>query len=406
MSRKMIFGRYDYAAFSTFIAYASGSIAIPVALVQIARALHFPLDAGGTSLGGWLHMVRSIALCASMIMCGFVAGRWGNRRPLGYSVLLIGVGMLLCAASPTFGFLLFALVIAGLGEGVVEGLATPFVQELHAGESGRYVNFTHGFWSLGVLISTLVFGFLLYVGVSWRIVLLLAAGFAILPTALLLMPEKKHRYPERLERHTVKHVIRQSTDIFRVPKFWLYFGAIFLGGGGEFCLTFWCASFIQLEFAASAMAGGIGTASFAAGMFAGRTAFGFLLHQRHLKGLLVVTGVAATLISLAVPQLPRLVTPDAQWVLPALFGILFLSGIAVAPFWPSIQTLAVDRMPKQDATMIYVLLSCAGVPGCGFFTLLMGYVGKYAGLTPSFYLVPACFIVMVALLLVDRKRRE
>jgi hypothetical protein len=64
-------------------------------------------------------------------------------------------------------------------------------------------------------------------------------------------------------------------------------------------------------------------------------------------------------------------------------------------------------MPELDQTMVYVLLSCAGVPGCGVFTLLMGYLGKpdVLGLTDSFYIVPFCFVGIVALLLWDKKRR-
>jgi hypothetical protein len=100
MSRKMVFGRYDYAAFGTFIAYAVGSLVVPVALFQIAPDLGFTLDEGGTSRGGWLHMMRCVSICATRALSGFMAGRWGNRRPLGVSVALIGAGLLVTFTSP------------------------------------------------------------------------------------------------------------------------------------------------------------------------------------------------------------------------------------------------------------------------------------------------------------------
>ena len=51
----MTFGRYDYAAFTSFFAYAAGSVVVPVALVSLARDLGFSLEQGGMTAGGALH---------------------------------------------------------------------------------------------------------------------------------------------------------------------------------------------------------------------------------------------------------------------------------------------------------------------------------------------------------------
>ena len=84
-----------------------------------------------------------------------------------------------------------------------------------------------------------------------------------------------------------------------------------------------------------------------------------------------------------------------------LFVLLFFLGIATGPFWPSIQSYCVDRLKDSDATMIYILLSCAGVPGCGFFSWVMGYAGDQVGLRTSFYLVPICYAGLGLLILID-----
>src|SRR5690606_16388329 len=123
---KLTFGRYDYAVFLTFFSYAAGSVVVPVALVLLARDLGFTLEEGGMAEGGALHLGRTLPMVAAMLLCGFVAGRWGNRRTLGVSVALMAVGVLLCALAPTYGVLFLALVVAGFGEGVIEGLASPF----------------------------------------------------------------------------------------------------------------------------------------------------------------------------------------------------------------------------------------------------------------------------------------
>lgn len=387
----MVFGRYDIASFGSFFAYAAGSVVIPVALVSLARDLGFSLEDGGMSAGGALHFGRTVTMVATMMLSGFLAGRWGKRRTMGLSVVLMGVGMGLCALAPYYGILFLALMVAGMGEGVIEGLSTPFVQDLHPKEPGRYINFSHAFWSIGVLVTVLASGALMSLGVSWRTLVAATACIAFIIAALLLLPESKgHEYPEHPEPVHWKTVYGYAKEIFRAPRFWLFYAAMFVAGGGEFCLTFWCASFVRLNFVDAAWAGGVGTAFFAGGMVLGRTGWGYLIKQHQLKHLILWSAIAGTIITVFFPLLTNL------WV---LFGMLFLSGVATAPFWPSVQSYSADRLPQMDKTMLFILLSCAGIPGCGIFAWLMGYIGNQAGdLRNAFYLVPACYIILAALI--------
>lgn len=388
---KMVLGRYDLAAFTSFFAYAAGSVVLPVALVPLAKDLGFSLNEGGMTAGGALHLGRTIPMVVTMLLCGFAAGRWGKRRTMGASVALMGVGVLLCAWAPVYGVLFLALMIAGMGEGVIEGLATPFVQALHPKEPGRYINFTHGFWSIGVVVTVLATGGLISLGVPWRILVTAAAALAFVAATMMLLPNHHGPpYPEHSEPIHTKEIWGHAKDIVRTRRFWLFYAAMFVAGGGEFCLTFWCASFIQLSFLNAAWAGGVGTACFAGGMFLGRVGWGYLIKQHQLKHLILGSALAGSSITLLFPFLTNL------WM---LFGLLFLSGIAVAPFWPSVQSYCADRLPEVDTTMLFILLSCAGIPGCGFFTWLMGYIGNQTGdLRTAFYLVPACFLILAALI--------
>ena len=116
-SRALTFGRYDYAAFAGFFAYAAGSVIVPVALVLLARELGFSLEKGGMAAGGALHLGRTVAMVVAMLLCGFAAGRWGKRRSFGAAAVMMGLGILLCALAPGYSLLFFALMVAGVGEG-------------------------------------------------------------------------------------------------------------------------------------------------------------------------------------------------------------------------------------------------------------------------------------------------
>lgn len=393
--RQMNLGRYDCAVFSSFFAYASGSVIIPIVLVLLAQDLGFSLDEGGMTAGGALQFARTFPMVAAILFCGFLAGRWGKRRTFGWSVLLMGSGVGLCAAAPSYGILFLALIIAGFGEGIIEGLATPLVQDLHPKEPGRYINFSHSFWSVGILVTVLLAGGLLSIGISWRVLTGAVALLSLIPGLLLLRtPGKGQQYPGHQERLHWSCVRKQMTDILCVPRFWLFFAAMFFAGGAEFCLTFWTASYIQLNFGSTAWAGGAGTALFAAGMMSGRLGCGWLLHQHHLRHLIVGSAALAIPVTLLFP---------IQGSLHGLFILLFISGVCTAPLWPSIQSFCSDRMPNADTTMLFILLSCAGIPGCGTFTFLMGFLGNQGhGLGPAFYLVPFCFAAIVLLLKSDQ----
>ncbi len=388
------FGRYDYAAFLAFFVYASATVVLPLALVDIAAELGFPLEEGGMSAGGALHLIRTTAIVGAMLTCGFIAGRAGKRRTMGVSLLLLAIGLTSAALAPAYMILLPALLLAGAGEGVVEGLATPFVHDLHPEEPGRYINFTHAFWSVGIVTTVLVGGVMMATGVSWRLVVLAVAATTLLAAMFLLMPARPGReYPEHPEILHWRTVAGQARAIMRMPRFWLFFAAMFLAGGGEFCLTYWSASYLQLNLGTSVLAGGVGLACFAGGMVIGRSGWAMIIAQHHLRRLVVFSALAGTAVTLLLP-----LVANPLWFL----LLLFAAGICTAPFWPSIQSHSTGRLPAADKTMLLIMLSCAGIPGCGFLTWVMGYIANHYGLRVAFNIVPACYILIAAIMAVDR----
>ena len=411
------FVRLDYAGFSGMFCYAAASLAVPMTLVAIGETLGFPIaEDGSKTLGGLLHLGRTLAMIPAMLLCGVLAAWWGIARTLAGAIALMGTGIAMAATAPSYGWLLAGIVLAGLGEGVLEGLLTPFVQELHPDEPGRYLNFTHSFWAVGTLVTVLTLGGFLEARVSWRYLLGATAVLSLLPLSLLLWPSPRRRngrdggasLSSRVRRPAgsgespravALRVGRRTREILARPHFWLFFAAMFFAGGGEFGLTFWIPAIIKSVFNGTDWQCGVSTACFAGGMVAGRMGWGYFVRQSQLARLVIGSGLAATALGIA------LCLPDPGSVsLWAIDGLLLLTGIAAAPFWPSIQSYASDRLPELDMTMLFVLLSCAGIPGCGVITWLMGVAGDRWGLHGALILVPASFLIMTALIALDWRR--
>ena len=294
--------------------------------------------------------------------------------------------------------------MAGLGEGIIEGLGTPVIQQLHQDQPGRYINFTHSFWSVGTVAAVLATGVLLWAGVSWRWIVLGVGVASLLPAIAYFGPRRSDRVRAEaacLDVHeplSGRVVIAKCVDVTRRGRFWVFFAMMFFAGGGEFCLTFWTASYIQVEWKHQLtreqlfLMGAAGTVAFAMGMIVSRIGWAWLLKQHQLYWMLIGSSVAGIAICLPIVWIESL-----WW----LFPVLFLSGVATGPLWPSLQSYSTDRLPV-DTTMLFILLSCAGVPGCGVFTLVMGALGEQLGLRVAYYLVPACFAIIAILLALDR----
>lgn len=390
----MKFCRFDYATFLLFCAYSVCSLIIPVVLVEVAQDLNFDLDKGGMSAGGILQLGRSATMVGAMLVCGMLSTRFGLRRSLASAAVFMALGITLAAMSQWYWMLLVVLIIAGIGEGLVEGLATPFVGELHKdNEPGRYINFSHGFWSVGIFACIPLLGWLLGCNISWRWLCLVVALGALIPAVMLFIPGKKRKPNlEGIGRFDGAGAVGKAWSILKNKQFWVFFAAMFFAGGGEFGVTFWCASLLRLEYNASPFVGSLAAAVFSAGMMIGRTGSGLLISQKNLPKLIMIFALIGAVLSCFFYNI--------NGIVPVMI-LLFFVGLASAPFWPSVQSYSVDRLSELDSTTLYILLSCAGVPGCGVLSVVMGKVGDLWGLRAAFLVVPVCYILLAGLIAYD-----
>ena len=409
---KLRFGRYDYAGFCAFSAYACSSLVIPIVLVMMARELDFPLEDGGMTSGGQIHLTRSIAMVVALLCSALVAAKIGKRWTMGAAMMLMGVGIFICAFAPTYLFLIPCVLLAGIGEGLCEAIATPFIYDLHAHDDAEnYVTTSHSFWSVGTGFVVIVAGYLLTAGVSWRAIIA-CVGLLCLATSLgfIWRENPNHKYPEAKGDSSAVGIAASTLKICKSLRFWIYCLAMFMGAGAEFCLTFWAASYIQINFDTTPWVGGLGTAFLALGMFVGRYTYGHYVPAKNLIHLLLATGLGGIPVTSLIFLLSPTSFGSPTLALAALFVLLFLSGLCVAPYWPSMQTYGVNMLPELDSTLLFVYFSSVGIPGCGFFTWLMGVMGDRFGLHNSFLLIPLTLVLFSMIIILEgfvfKKKRE
>lgn len=370
--------RVDGVASLGMFAYASSIVVTPIILIRLAEELDF-----GLAAGGGIEAVRAGFLLAVLVASGVAASRLGKAHSLAFGGIMLAAGLFFYAVAPAYGFVLAAVVLVGLGGGVFEGLLNPLVQDAHPTDSGRYLNITNAFFSVGILVSVLVVGDLLTRGVGWRY-LVAGVGALALVTGILFVPLAR---AERVMRQTQGFRISvggESRAILGDKRFWAFAVAMFCGGGAEGGFTFWSASYAQLTLGAMARGGAFATAAFSAGMVVGRLASGHFVSQDRLPVLIIgsaVLGVGASMIAWAVSGLVSFMV------------VLFVAGLSIACFWPSIQSHAASRM-KFNSTILFILLSVGGIPGYGLTSWIMGIVAETRGLRASLLVLPALLVIL------------
>lgn len=378
--KKLCFHKLDWVCCMGFIVYSASAVITPICLLLIARELAF-----GYIEGGFAEVMRSLLIFAILLMSGWMASAYGKVTSLTWGTLTLGVGLLLYALTPSYSVLLLAMAMLGIGGGVIEGLINPLIQDLHPTNSGKYLNIVNGFYSMGVLLTVTIGSQILSQGVSWRWLMGALGVFAI---AIGLSFYRQNNMTGCTKNASAREILRDKLAIFKNRHFWYFIPVMFIAGGAEGAFTFWSASYIQVQFNAPPSAGGIGTAFFASGMVLGRFVSGWLCPQKSLRALITTSALFGFGVSLLFPFSNSILT---------VYMMLLFAGLSVACFWPSIQSYAADRL-DVDSTNLFILLSCAGIPGLGFMSWLMGLVASQFGLHASFFLIPVLFPILVLII--------
>jgi fucose permease len=368
--------------------YASTATITPICLLLVAGEFGMDLAEAGA-----LEVSRSVLITVILLASPWISARFGKARSLGWASFFMGLGLVAYGLAPTYGALILALALVGTGSGVLEGLINPLVQDAAPMDSGRWLNLVNGFWSMGVLVTMLVGGEWLTRGGDWR-----PAMFALgVCSALTGIAFLRARVPGGTQEAdaSIAAVWQRTREVLTAPRFTGFAIMMVLAGAVEGAFTFWSATLVQLEFGASARAGGIVTACFAAGMIAGRFAAVAWATQKSLPHLILTSAIGGAVISSIIPLLGSTAAVGT--------GLVF-AGLSVACFWPSIQSYAADRL-RGESTEILILLSFAGIPGFGGVSWALGLLADSEGLRAAFWLIPPLFVA-IALLMIWELRQD
>ncbi|NDU92748.1 MAG: MFS transporter [Ferrovum sp.] len=154
-----------------------------------------------TSQAGLLASSSFFGMFIGAAISGLLADRFGRRIVFQWSMVLWGMGSILCALAGNVTTLMLFRVLLGIGMGMEFPVGQAMLSEIMpAGQRGRYTAFLEGFWPIGFICAGLTAYFLLPVG-GWRGVFFALGIPAIFVLVIRQFVPESPRWLESRGRH-------------------------------------------------------------------------------------------------------------------------------------------------------------------------------------------------------------
>ncbi|HEY9448273.1 MAG TPA: MFS transporter [Gemmatimonadaceae bacterium] len=343
-------------------------------------------DIGKTAAGA-LFVVMSFGILVGSIVFGPIVDRRGYKRVLIVAAALIAVGLGGIAFAPTMVWLRAAIVLVGLGGGIINGATNALVADVSAGERSAGLSLLGVFFGVGA------------VGVPFALALLLGrfsysaliAGVA----ALVLVPlvvTAVTRFPA--PKQAQGFPLADAGRLIRDPVLLLMGTMLFLESGMEISVGGWTATYFQEELGLVGQHALVFLSLYWLGMMLTRLGLGWLLRRasatRVLLGCLGVALAGALLLL------------GARSVTAAATGV-FLIGCGFAATFPVVLGFVGDRYAQLSGTAFSVVIVMA-LTGGMILPYATGALGAVYGLRSSFLIIPTALVLLAVLLAVVTRR--
>ena len=312
-------------------AYYSAFVGLGLVLSSIGPTLPALADLTGVSLGALssVFLARSTGYLAGAMLGGRLYDRFPGHPLMAGMLALMAFTMALAPLSPTLPVLICVFVCLGAAEGTLDVGGNTLLTWLFPAGLGPWMNGLHFFFGVGAMLSPLIVGFAMgqiqgtVTTAYWSLAALLLPAIALL--LLLPSPPIAAHAQERTES-----LARHRTTIFLVG------GLLFAAVGAEVGFGNWIFTYALKQNVADEGGAALLTSAFWGAFTFGRL-LGIPLAARMAPSailLLCIAGCAAGSVVAAVQ--PRGVA--------AIWAATVVSGLAVAPMFATVLSLAGERM--------------------------------------------------------------
>lgn len=379
MSAKVSNSRLIPAAILAVLVYGMIAATLGTLLPQLAQ--RFDLSKGDQGL---VALAQALGLIIASVSVGPLIDNKGKKTGLLLGLGAVAAALFALPSSTGFAMLSALMFLLGLGGGIIVTAANALISDVGDERRASVMNLVNLFFGLGGLLTPAVAGFMFAdntIGLAYLIATLTAVTF-IIHVATPMPPPSGERGFKAAE----------AGAVLGRPVLWLLSLFLFLYVACEVGVWNWLTSYLVSRGIPEASALKILSLGFALGMLVGRVAVSPILIK--VKSATVTLGAA---ILMAITTYAMLQTGD-----PVTAGVLvFLTGIAMAPVFPTTLAMVGDAFTRMTATAMGIVITCGWI-GLAVSSPIIGAISERSDLGTALLLLPGFSILMVLLNLVLR----
>jgi len=366
---------YKHTLYASYIGYITQAIInnlTPLLFVTFQREFNITLE----QIGFLISLNFGIQIFTDTISAKY-ADKFGYRICAVFAHILtlsglLAMGILPFVFSNGYTGLMAAVILNGIGGGLIEVLISPIVESLPGEEKASAMSLLHSFYCWGhvavVLLSTLYF---LLAGINhWYY---LPVIWSLVPAVNIFLFSKVplRKIVEEEQKIPLRKLLGQN-------YFWLFIILMLCAGSAELAMSQWSSLFAEIGLGISKTAGDLlGPCAFAVLMGLSRTFYGIKGSKINLQKALTFSSFLCIL--------SYLLTIFSPLPVISLIGCA-LCGFSVGMMWPGTLSLAAKQFPR-GGTALFAFLALAGDIGCSSGPGLVGLVANAVQKSPDSFAV-------------------
>jgi fucose permease len=372
-----------------FAAACAGMAVFGIVLTTVGAVLPSVIERFGVDKAhaGSLFPSLSLGILAGALVFGPIVDRYGYKSLLLLCTGLVILGLEGIAFAPSFSWLRLAVLLIGLGGGVINGGTNALVSDVSEGGRAAGLSYLGACFGVGAVGVPFALGLLL-ARFSYT-ALVAATGLAVL-LPLAFMAAIRFPVPKQAQGFP----ILRGLSLLREPFLVLLGLALFLQSGMEISVGGWTATYFKEELGLDGHRGLFFLSLYWLGMMLTRVALGALLGR--------ISPAQALYAGIVTAFLGSWLLRAAREPGPAAAGLV-LVGAGFAAAFPVVFALVGDRYASLSGTAFSIVLAMA-LTGGMLLPYLTGILGQAYGLRTSFLLVPAALAVQALLLSASLRR--
>lgn len=334
--------------------------------------------------GGIMVAVKYSALLFMPSIWGKAADRVGKMKILYAACIISTLGCVILNLLKSYYLVLICVFLIGTGGSVVESIAAAMLTDCYQEKSGRYINITQCFFSLGAVTAPQVLEFVKFRwGWNWSFLFLLCGGAYFTVSFILLYYIKNGWTESRVIQSPPKGI--EETGSREINRAGIYLiAALLIYGGLEVGITYYLDTFASLEQGGGKISADI-ISLFWIAMIPARAAGAVLFRYKKQATLICYVGVAFALAALSFSE--------SAWI---LYFVVVLAGTCMGPIWPNLISTIAEANYKNSGFMTGIACSACGM-GAIISPVMMGYITQTGGVRQG-YLILAVFAAVGSIL--------